>query len=68
MIHGDVFRNPIHLNLFVALIGSGAQIFSTVFLLLLAVVLGVFRVTKRGICVQLLIMKPNGLCFVTNFV
>lgn len=48
MIHGDVFRNPSHLNLFVAFIGSGAQIFFTVFALLLCVVIGVFKATRRG--------------------
>jgi transmembrane 9 superfamily protein 2/4 len=48
MIHGDVFRNPDHLNLFVAFIGSGAQIFCTIFILLLSVVLGVFKATRRG--------------------
>jgi len=48
MIHGDVFRNPSNLSVFVAFIGSGAQIFCTIFLLLLAVVLGVFKATRRG--------------------
>lgn len=48
MIHGDVFRNPSHLNLFVAFIGSGAQIFFTIFALLLCVVIGVFKATRRG--------------------
>ena len=48
MIHGDVFRNPNHLNLFVAFIGSGAQIFFTIFALLLCVVIGVFKATRRG--------------------
>lgn len=48
MIHGDVFRSPEQLNLFSALIGSGAQIFSTVLLLLVCVLIGVFKATKRG--------------------
>jgi hypothetical protein len=48
MIHGDIFRNPNNLNLFVAFIGSGAQIFCTIFLLLLCVLLGVFKATRRG--------------------
>jgi hypothetical protein len=48
MIHGDVFRSPQLLNLFAAFIGSGAQIFSTVLLLLVCVLLGVFKATKRG--------------------
>ena len=50
MIHGDVFRCPPFLNLFTAFIGTGAQIFSTVFLLLLAVLLGMFKATKRERC------------------
>ena len=48
MIHGDVFRSPPFLNLFTASIGTGAQIFFTVFLLLIAVLLGMFKATKRG--------------------
>ena len=48
MIHGDVFRSPQSLNLLSAFIGSGAQIFSTVLLLLICVLIGVFKATKRG--------------------
>lgn len=48
MIHGDVFRGPPLLNLFSALIGAGAQLFFTVFILLLAVILGAFKATRRG--------------------
>ena len=48
MIHGDVFRSPQSLSIFTALIGSGAQIFSTVLLLLICVLIGVFKATKRG--------------------
>jgi LytS/YehU family sensor histidine kinase len=48
MIHGDVFRPPNFMNLFVAMIGSGAQIFCTIFILLVCVLLEAFRVTKRG--------------------
>jgi len=48
MIHGDVFRAPAHLNLFTALVGSGAQIFATVTILLVCVLVGVFKATKRG--------------------
>ena len=48
MIHGDVFRTPQDLNLFTAFIGAGAQIFSTVVILLACVLLGVFKATKRG--------------------
>jgi ABC-type spermidine/putrescine transport system permease subunit II len=48
MIHGDVFRSPAFLNVFTAVIGAGAQLFFTVFLLLLAVLIGAFKATKRG--------------------
>lgn len=48
MIHGDVFRSPGLLNLFAAFVGSGAQIFSTVLILLSCVLVGVFKATKRG--------------------
>jgi hypothetical protein len=48
MIHGDVFRTPQFVNLFAAFIGSGAQIFSTVLLLLVCVCCGIFQATKRG--------------------
>lgn len=48
MIHGDVFRSPEGLSIFSAFIGSGAQIFSTVFILLICVLIGVFKATKRG--------------------
>lgn len=48
MIHGDVFRCPPFLNLFAAVIGSGAQLFFTVFILLLSVIVGAFKATKRG--------------------
>eukprot|EP01038_Epipyxis_sp_PR26KG_P008129 gene8129-11007_t len=48
MIHGDVFRFPPMSNLFSAFIGSGAQIFTTGFLLLVSVLVGAFKATKRG--------------------
>jgi len=48
MIHGDVFRTPPYLNLFSAIIGAGAQIFATFLVLLVCVLIGAFRVTKRG--------------------
>ena len=48
MIHGDVFRAPTNLNVFVAMIGAGAQIFTTITILLLCVLVGVFKATKRG--------------------
>ncbi len=48
MIHGDVFRCPPHISIFAAFMGSGAQIFFTVLVLLSTVVLGVFKVTRRG--------------------
>mmetsp|Transcript_13717 Transcript_13717/g.13781 ORF Transcript_13717/g.13781 Transcript_13717/m.13781 type:complete len:594 (+) Transcript_13717:176-1957(+) len=48
MIHGDVFRAPQYVNIFTALIGSGAQMFATVLILLTCVLLGSFRATRRG--------------------
>lgn len=48
MIHGDVFRAPALTNLFTALIGAGAQIFATAFILLILVLVGAFKATKRG--------------------
>jgi transmembrane 9 superfamily member 2/4 len=64
MIHGDVFRNPNNLNIFVAFIGSGAQIFFTMFVLLLSVCLGVFKATRRGalLTAAILIYALCGLC------
>ncbi|RYH32021.1 transmembrane 9 family protein [archaeon] len=48
MIHGDVFRSPELLNLFCAFNGAGAQLFCTVSFLLLTVIVGAFKATKRG--------------------
>lgn len=48
MIHGDVFRIPPYLNLFAAFIGAGAQLFFTVIFLLISVLVGAFKFTKRG--------------------
>jgi len=48
MIHGDVFRSPQYTNIFVALVGAGAQVFGTAFAILLCVLMGVFKATKRG--------------------
>lgn len=47
-VQGDVFRVPNYLNIFAAVIGQGAQIFATVLILLICVLLGTFRVTRRG--------------------
>jgi transmembrane 9 superfamily protein 1 len=56
MIHGDVFRPPQYVNLFCAVLGAGAQIFATVFVLLVCVLLGAFKVTKRGALVTAMIL------------
>jgi hypothetical protein len=56
MIHGDVFRPPAMLSLFTALIGAGAQIFTTLFILLLCVLIGVFKATRRGALLTALIV------------
>jgi hypothetical protein len=56
MIHGDVFRPPVMLNLFTAFLGAGAQIFATLFFLLACVLLGVFKATRRGALLTALIV------------
>ena len=56
MIHGDVFRSPEHLDLLTALLGSGAQIFATVTILLACVLIGVFKATRRGALLTALII------------
>ena len=48
MRHGDVFRPPQQLDLFIAFLGSGAQIFATILILLFSVLIGVFKATRRG--------------------
>lgn len=48
MIHGDVFRSPQMLNLFCGVVGAGGQLFFTIFILLLSVLVGAFKATKRG--------------------
>jgi hypothetical protein len=48
MINGDVFRSPDQLSLFCACVGSGAQLFTTALILLVFVLCGVFKATKRG--------------------
>mmetsp|Transcript_41052 Transcript_41052/g.52920 ORF Transcript_41052/g.52920 Transcript_41052/m.52920 type:complete len:598 (+) Transcript_41052:145-1938(+) len=48
LLHGDVFRTPGQVNLFTALVGSGAQLACLTGLLLACSLLGVFRATKRG--------------------
>lgn len=56
MIHGDVFRPPDHLDLFTAFLGSGAQIFATIAILLFCVLIGVFKATRRGALLTALIL------------
>jgi transmembrane 9 superfamily member 2/4 len=56
MINGDVFRSPENLSLYAACVGSGAQIFVTALFLLLFVLLGVFKATKRGALLTAAIM------------
>lgn len=56
MINGDVFRSPENPNLFCAVVGAGAQLFSTVMLLLSLVLAGAFRATKRGAILTAAIM------------
>lgn len=48
MIHGDIFRAPESLSTFCAIVGSGAQLFFTVTIVLGCVLIGAFQATKRG--------------------
>ena len=48
MIRGEVFRPPQNLNLFAAFMGSGAQVCTTVLVLLGWVLMGVLKLTRRG--------------------
>ena len=56
MINGDVFRPPSNVSFFSACVGAGAQIFLTAFVLLCAVVLEVFKATRRGALLTACIM------------
>jgi len=56
MIHGDVFRSPPLLNVYCAIVGAGAQVFATVCILLICVLVGVFKVTKRGALLTAMIL------------
>jgi hypothetical protein len=56
MINGDVFRSPENLSLFAALVGSGGQIFVASFVLLVCVISGAFKATKRGALLTAAIM------------
>lgn len=56
MISGDVFRAPQYLNVLTAMVGAGAQVFSTVLILLSCVIIGVFKATKRGALLTALIV------------
>ncbi|CAM9774339.1 unnamed protein product, partial [Chrysoparadoxa australica] len=56
LIHGDVFRHPKQVNLFSALMGSGAHLGCTTMLLLLCAVTSVFKVTRRGSILTTIIM------------
>eukprot|EP00968_Pinguiococcus_pyrenoidosus_P009866 scaffold770_cov255-Pinguiococcus_pyrenoidosus.AAC.19 len=48
LINGDVFRVPPYTLLLSAASGAGAQLCTTVLLVLLSALLGIFRPTKRG--------------------
>jgi hypothetical protein len=56
MIHGDIFRAPEALSPFCALVGSGAQLFFTVAIVLGCVLVGAFKPTKRGAILTALII------------
>ena len=56
MIHGDVFRGPSKVGIFASFLGAGAQIFSTILILLICVIIGVFKATRRGALLTALIV------------
>lgn len=68
MINGDVFRPPTNVSFFTAFVGAGAQIFLTAFILLCAVVLEVFKATRRGALLTACIMIYSVCGFFGGFV
>lgn len=68
MINGDVFRPPSNISFFSACVGAGAQIFLTAFVLLCAVVLEVFKATRRGALLTACIMIYSMCGFFGGFV
>mmetsp|Transcript_8308 Transcript_8308/g.14075 ORF Transcript_8308/g.14075 Transcript_8308/m.14075 type:complete len:595 (+) Transcript_8308:31-1815(+) len=68
MINGDVFRPPSNVSFFSACVGAGAQIFLTAFVLLCAVVMEVFKATRRGALLTACIMIYSMCGFFGGFV
>lgn len=68
MIHGDVFRAPKWLSFFISINGAGAQLFSASIVVLLCVLLGSFRATKRGALLTVSILVYALCGFVGGFV
>lgn len=48
LVHGDVFRPPRHTNLLVVLVGSGIQLFSMSFVIIVFAMLGMLSPSYRG--------------------
>ena len=68
MINGDVFRPPSNVNLFAAFVGAGAQMFATAFILLAAVLMELFKATRRGALLTACIMIYSLCGFAGGFV
>ena len=68
LIHGDVFRPPVSLSLFTALVGSGAHLFVMTLLLLTLAVGGFFSLARRGSIVAACILLYVVTAFVGGFV
>lgn len=48
LVHGDIFRPPKHTDLFVILVGSGIQLFSMSFIIIIFAMLGMLSPSYRG--------------------
>lgn len=48
LVHGDIFRPPKHTDLFVVLVGSGIQLFSMSFIIIIFAMLGMLSPSYRG--------------------
>lgn len=68
MINGDVFRPPSNVSFFSACVGAGAQIFLTAFILLCAVLMEIFKATRRGALLTACIMIYSMCGFFGGFV
>jgi len=68
LIHGDVFRPPVSLSLFTAIVGAGAHLFVMTLVLLSLAVGGFFSLARRGSIVAASILLYVVTAFVGGFV